>query len=368
MNDDTLNQLRDIIQEDVGKRGLAKDPERNLINACPGDFAASCRSLAEHPRPALAVVTGFFIPTGTPAAGETDGPLGALFLARALTPLGIPVVLVTDDFCMRALVAGLGECGLGKNVPLIALPTPTQAKDMTDAEYRRHVTDRLDGVALTHLLAIERVGPNDQDRCHTMRGRDITELMSPAHRLFLPSPSVVRGGGVGGEGDDAFGSVTFSSPALHAPGEIEQFPGSSAPSPPAPLPLSTGGEGGNVLTTVGIGDGGNEIGMGKIPRAVIANNIPNGQLVACRIATQHLIVCGISNWGAYALAAGVAHVRGQALDASLFDPKREQQILDVMVQAGPLVDGVTGQPTATVDGLTWQQYVEVLVKIGARLR
>jgi hypothetical protein len=35
------------------------------------------------------------------------------------------------------------------------------------------------------------------------------------------------------------------------------------------------------------------------------------------------------------------------------------------VQAGPLVDGVSGHPTATVDGLSWQQYGSVLVKIGA---
>ena len=36
-----------------------------------------------------------------------------------------------------------------------------------------------------HLLAIERVGPSHADnRCRTARGRDITDLMSPAHKLF----------------------------------------------------------------------------------------------------------------------------------------------------------------------------------------
>jgi hypothetical protein len=311
MSEESLNRLRDLIQEDVGKRGLATDPARNLINACPDDFGLACRSLAEHPAPSLAIVTGFFIPGGTPPAGETDGPLGALFLARALIPLGISVVLVTDDFCVRALDAGLAECGLRKQVPVVALPTPAQAQDMSEAEYCQYFDERKGVPALTHLLAIERVGPNLQDRCHTMRGRDITDLMSPAHRLFLPS---------------------FSGKATN-------------------------------ITTIGIGDGGNEIGMGKIPRDVIERNIPNGALIACRIHTDHLIVCGVSNWGGYALAAGVGILRGKTLDPSLFDSAREREILKIMVDEGPLVDGVTGKPNASVDGLTWDQYAAVLTKI-----
>lgn len=311
MSDATLTQLRDIIQEDIGKRGLRTDPERNLVNACPDDFANACKSLAEHPQPSLAVVTGFFIPTATPPAGETDGPLGALFLARALVPLGIGLVLVTDDYCVRSLEAGLAECRL--QVPVVALPTPAQADAMKDADYCRFVEERI-AAPISHLLAIERVGPSHaDDRCHSMRGRDISEFTSPAHRLFLPSL-------------------------------------------------------GRRAQTIGIGDGGNEIGMGKISWDVIERNIQNGKLVACRIPTDHLIVCGVSNWGAYALAAGIAHLKGKKLDASLFDPDREKRILEVMVKEGPLVDGVTGLPTPTVDGLSWDQYASVLTNVGAAHR
>jgi D-glutamate cyclase len=320
MSDAVLTQLRDLIQDDIGKRGLRSDPERNLVNACPDDFHAACRSLADHPAPVLAVVTGFFIPTAIPPAGETDGPLGAVFLARALVPLGIRVVLVTDDFCERALHAGLGECGMRKQVPVIVLPTPTQAKTMSDAEYRHHFEERLGGVALTHLLALERVGPSHtidavpaehRGRCHTMRGRDITDMMSPAHLLFEPTPNLV---------------------------------------------------------TIGIGDGGNEIGMGKIPWDVINCNIARGGLVACRTPTDHLIVCGVSNWGAYALAAGVSVLRRHAIDLALFDAMRELRILEVMVEEGELVDGVLGKPSATVDGLTWQDYAGLLERIGSHVR
>ena len=42
--------------------------------------------------------------------------------------------------------------------------------------------------------------------------------------------------------------------------------------------------------------------------------------------TDHLIVCGVSNWGAYGLAAGVRLLREQPLDSDLFDTERERQI------------------------------------------
>ena len=113
-----------------------------------------------------------------------------------------------------------------------------------------------------------------------------------------------------------------------------------------------------ATSTIGIGDGGNEIGMGKIPHETIVKNIPNGDLIHCRVPTDHLIVAGVSNWGAYALAAGVYVLRGVKPPADLFDPDREREILEVMVREGPLVDGVTGKQTATVDGLTWDEYVE----------
>ena len=116
--------------------------------------------------------------------------------------------------------------------------------------------------------------------------------------------------------------------------------------------------------SIGIGDGGNEIGMGKVSWDTIRRNVPNGGLIACRVPTDHLIVAGVSNWGAYGLAAGVALLRGVMLPKELFDPDRERALLQAMVDAGPLVDGVTGRQTATVDGLSWDDYIKPLVEIG----
>jgi hypothetical protein len=327
MNDPALRRIRDLIQEDIGNRGLRTDPVANLISSCADDFAAACRSLAETAHPVVAIITGFFIPHAEPPSGETDGPLGAIFLARALAPLGFKIALVSDAFCERALQLGLEACGLQKVVPLVTMPWSLSATDLS-----------LAGLPpLTHLLAIERVGPSHtpdslrrqpgstredvaqferevptdhHDRCHAMKGRDITAEMMPAHLLFEQAAQTI------------------------------------------PRPV-----------TIGIGDGGNEIGMGKIPWNIIRRNIPNGGLVACRIPTDYLVVTGISNWGAYSLAAGVRLLRGAAPDPHLFDPEREREILKTMVEGGPLVDGVLGKPLVSVDGIEFERYAQLLDRL-----
>lgn len=334
----SLTEILDLIQVDVGKRGLRTDPHDNLITASAGDFESACQSLAETTDPAVAIVTGFFIPHADPPSSETDGPLGALFLARALAPLGIKVVLVTDEFCRPALEAGIGACGLRKSVPLIVLPTLADAASLSTDAYWDWFAERAG--RLTHLVALERVGPSHTPAtikaqagenaalveqflrqvpessfncCHTMNGRDITAQMSPAHHLFH---------------------------AIHQ----GQLP----------------------ITTIGIGDGGNEIGMGKVSWDTIRRNIPGGAKVACRTATDHLIVCGVSNWGGYGLAVGARQLLGQPLEEDFFDMEQERRLLQVMVEKGPLVDGVTGQPTATVDGLSFEHYIEPLCRMGGK--
>src|SRR6185436_16267080 len=59
------------------------------------------------------------------------------------------------------------------------------------------------------------------------------------------------------------------------------------------------------IPTIGIGDGGNEIGMGNVPDAV-ARFIPLGDKICPVQKTDLLLPCGVSNWGAYAIAAAIA--------------------------------------------------------------
>jgi hypothetical protein len=53
----------------------------------------------------------------------------------------------------------------------------------------------------------------------------------------------------------------------------------------------------------------------------------------------------------------------QSPPVDLFDPVEEQRILRIMVEKGGLVDGVTGERTATVDGLTWELYSRPLMEL-----
>ena len=329
-----LRDLRDAVQIDVGNRGLARDPEANLLNACPDDFANACHSLAEHPAAVLGVITGFFIPTAR--LGETDGPLGAVYLARTLPALGVRVLLASDPFCRPALHAGLSRCGR-LDVPLLDLPDKQDREGNPSSWWRAHNPD-----SPTHVLAVERVGPSHtpesvraqlgadettlqrfrtevsaehHGRCHTMRGIDITEQMRDA-------------------------AFAFDRPIAQ----------------------------GDAPVTIGIGDGGNEIGMGKVPWDIIRRNIARGGVIACRVATDHLIVAGVSNWGAYALAAGAALVRGVRPPLDWFDLDRERDILQTMVEEGPLVDGVAGRRSVSVDGLAFEEYAKPLQRIAAIVR
>ena len=73
-----LDLIRDIIQEDVGNRGLRSDPSMNLISAFPGDFAAACESLATSrasspPSASLAGYRRGTLPACDSAAGKGNG-------------------------------------------------------------------------------------------------------------------------------------------------------------------------------------------------------------------------------------------------------------------------------------------------------
>ena len=58
------------------------------------------------------------------------------------------------------------------------------------------------------------------------------------------------------------------------------------------------------IVTIGIGDGGNEIGMGKVLERV-NTNVKNGCEIACTVASDYLVTAGVSNWGGYALAKAI---------------------------------------------------------------
>lgn len=166
----------------------------------------------------------------------------------------------------------------------------------------------LDCAQPTHLVSIERVGRGHDGRYRNMRGEDITDVTDALDELFLESTR--RG-----------------------------------------------------LTTIGIGDGGNEIGMGKVfPDALSA--IKNGPNIATVVSTDFCIAAGVSNWGAYGLTGALSVLKGRD-----FLPTAKEAARDVyrMVREGNAVDGVTHRSEPTVDGVELAASLRMLENIRGQL-
>ena len=165
----------------------------------------------------------------------------------------------------------------------------------------------LDRLQATHLVAIERPGRASDGRYWNMKGDDITAWTTAVDGLFLAASA--RG-----------------------------------------------------IVTVGIGDGGNEVGVGRVADRV-RELVPHGPRIASIVPTDHLLLAGVSNWGAYGLVAALSVVTGQPL---LPTEPEARAALDRAVAAGA-VDGVTGRPEPTVDGLPWAASAEVLAALRAAI-
>jgi D-glutamate cyclase len=286
-----IDRIEAAIHRDVG-RGLEA-----IFAATQGGLFAAASALAADPAPRIGLLTGFFVPGGTPPAAETDGPAGAALLARALLDAGLHCRVATDTVCAHAMRVALGQAGAAAvEVDAVA---PGASPEAVIRDWRRH--------GINWVLAIERCGPAADGRPRNMRGVDIG-----AHTADL--------------GD------LFSAGPWH---------------------------------TIAIGDGGNEIGMGCMPRFLVAAHIAHGERIGCVVPADHLIAAGVSHWGAYALLAALALLRPDwtaAMRAAL-NPALDGAVLQAMVRDGPAVDGITGRQEPTIDALGLNVHHAVLEAI-----
>lgn len=111
----------------------------------------------------------------------------------------------------------------------------------------------------------------------------------------------------------------------------------------------------------GVGDGGNEIGMGKVPWPIIEKVIKYGDKIACSTKVDHLVVAGVSNWGGAGLAAALL-ARANMLESSLRLDLLHEESVRAMVALGAC-DGKTLQKAATVDGLPLDQHSAIIQEI-----
>jgi D-glutamate cyclase len=336
-----------LVHADPTGRGLASyRRDRAPIDA--GQLEAAARQIARRAS-AVGIITGFCAVGGEQVAAETDGPPSALFLARALRELGIDVSLISDCYGTPLLAAGCELWGLDRQM-LIEYPSfEANAKPGAEAHQGRISDASGDtwaddfmtvgrGRQWTHLIAIERPGPShtlesleaqprtaavpraqfaasvppeDRDVCHNMRGVSIEPWTAPIHQL------------------------------------CEVITRRNLP-----------------ITTIAIGDGGNELGMGRYAWETIVEAVgtPAAARIACRVPADFTIVGGVSDWAGYALALGVARLRGRADCGRSWTAEGQRQLIERLVDAGA-VDGVTLRREPTVDALPLDVYSEPLARM-----
>jgi len=351
-----FDALEAAITVDPGGRGLASSSSDNLVKRCRGHLAAAAEDLAAHAT-SVALVTGFYVKGPRGATVETDGLTGTLALAWVLSQLGAGLLLVVDPLGRRAIEVGMQAAGL-KPAAVDVVVFPFESDDPADParcsnephasarslEFAAELLERCNQ-SVSHIVAIERAGPS-----HTLESAAAVaalEATSQSHSdlaLFerlCPSEHQNQVHNCAGQ------IITPWTAKTHFLFE--------------PLTSSSKGR----VRTIGIGDGGNEIGMGIVPWYVVQENISSGlgARIACRIGTDWCIVAGVSNWGAFALAAAVARLAGRAELAIDWAQKYEFKVLESLVKRAGVVDGITGQPTPTVDGLPIDTYMEKIQQI-----
>ena len=116
------------------------------------------------------------------------------------------------------------------------------------------------------------------------------------------------------------------------------------------------------IPTIGIGDGGNEAGMGRI-RDLVAKYIQHGERIGSVVETDELVLSAVSNWGAYGLIGEAALAEEELLD--VLENLNEMEIL-VLLSKNGIIDGVSKKAEPSVDGIKMDVHkgiVELICKI-----
>ena len=282
-------------------------------------------------KPTLVILSGFPCLVQHDPPTETDGPNGALALAWCGVSLGYKVVIVTDDCNADVFQKGLDAllaCCQGDMMTLakheiVLRSFPEESKLSSDQDEELMTLSKAD-----LIIACERAGPASDGKCYTMRGIDMNEhgLIAPLHRIVEMARRNNNGGGA-------------------------KF--------------------------IGIGDGGNELGMGKVIDAV-HKHIPLGEKIGCTMSADYLIAASVSNWGAYALCGAAALVRAydsgmvsssndndlkEWVDKCVVTPETDLHVLKECMKAG-CRDGINQRlDEPYVDGMPAERSLECLKDI-----
>ena len=260
--------------------------------------------------------------------GENDGPVGAAVLARAIHQAcgAVPIILIEQELltAMQTVIqaAMLKVVKPEEAIKSVGLKAPIHAASVlsfpTKIDEAAEVSTRLiQKYRPAAIIAIEKGGMNEKGVVHSVRGEETTEHVAKIDLLIKEA-------------------------------------------------------GRSGILTIGIGDGGNEIGMGNIRKEIKKGipfgdrcNCPCGEGIAPVTETDFLVTATVSNWGAYGIAACLAILKG---DYEIFhDESIECGILQSCADAG-LIDGVSGYVGKSVDGLSKEIHASIVNILAAMVR
>jgi len=259
--------------------------------------AFAARSLIERvkPRDAVILCAGFFDPPSM--IDEADGPIGIAHLGRALCAMldAMPVFLteVSNMGRMEALARSAGldftdDAELARSTPFKALIMPLPI-DRERAQAQASTC--LDLVRPAAFIAVEKPSPSPRGTYHTGVGLDVTSVVGKVDSIVEEAKR--RG-----------------------------------------------------ILTIGIGDGGNEVGMGQILDTIL-EVIPTGKTIGTSLVTDILVVSAIANWGAYGIEACLA--AALHMPEAIHTVADERRVTEAAARNG-LIDPVTGMANGWVDG------------------
>lgn len=300
------------------RAAVARQPDGPLSLA-----AARLLLGAVEPRDAVIIATGF--PERAWIARpvvETDGPPAAATLARSLHAAAgaLPVVLIDEPFVdvMKATCRGAGM------VPI-------------ELEYFDNVR-REGGFQAVFVVGV----PLDRDAAHRLQDR-LLERLRPAALVAIERPGQNEFGvyhQVGGQRipDDAVADLDHLFRQAAQQG----------------------------LPTVGIGDGGNEIGMGVIGAGPLGEIVPATRRCQCPCGggsaavtpTGVLLTGTCSNWAVTALEAAMALLKGDR--HVLHSRGTDRRALHACSAAGAIDGGVNYNTDPAVDDIPWSGYRAVI--------
>lgn len=326
--DDRLSRIGDtidrLISVDVKARGsiqiLYEFARRKLGHPLSMLAAREIKKRVEAKR-VVFIATGWpDRPWIDPAIAELDGPPGAAALARGLHVglHAVPIVLIEEPLigAMRACLTGAGFRVMEAPEAIAAVSSPSPIHGCAVLPFpvepkaaERRAAELIDRFSPTAVIAIEKGGMNEKGVIHNGRGADTTADMAKID--LLVREAAARG-----------------------------------------------------ILTIGIGDGGNEIGMGTI-QEIIRERIPYGALCRCpcgaglapATVTDVVVTAGVSNWGAYGILAALAILCESA--GILHDSETESRILRMGADAG-LIDGMTGFCIPGADGMPGRMHAALL--------